>query len=100
MTKIIIIIVSSIYTLIFTSKLNRYRGDLTQWREDMNFILERQNNILRKSAASEYNIVFGFSLYRHERFTGKHTEIKSSLNSRVRLRKINHSGPGCNFCEF
>ena len=27
--------------------------DITRWREDMNFIFERQNNILRTSAASE-----------------------------------------------
>ena len=28
------------------------------------------------------------------------TEIMSSINSRVRLWKINHSGPGCSFYEF
>ena len=27
--------------------------DITRWREDMNFIFEWQNNILRTSAASE-----------------------------------------------
>ena len=27
-------------------------------------------------------------------------EITSSINSRVRLWKINHSGPGCSFYEF
>ena len=27
--------------------------DITRWREDMNFIFEWQNNILRISAASE-----------------------------------------------
>ena len=27
-------------------------------------------------------------------------EIKSSINSRARLWKINHSGPGCSFYEF
>ena len=27
--------------------------DITQWHEDMNFIFEWQNNILRTSAASE-----------------------------------------------
>ena len=32
--------------------------DITRWRKDMNFIFERQNNILRTSAASEKNIVF------------------------------------------
>ena len=30
-----------------------YIEDITRWREDMNFILEWQNNILRTSAASE-----------------------------------------------
>ena len=28
------------------------------------------------------------------------TEIMSSINSRVRLWKINHLGPGCSFYEF
>ena len=28
------------------------------------------------------------------------TEITSSINSRVRLWKINHSGPVCSFYEF
>ena len=28
------------------------------------------------------------------------TEITSSINSRVRLWKINHLGPGCSFYEF
>ena len=32
--------------------------DITRWREDMNFIFEWQNNLLRMSAASEQNIVF------------------------------------------
>ena len=30
-----------------------YIEDITQWREDMNFFLEWQNNILRTRAASE-----------------------------------------------
>ena len=30
-----------------------YIEDITRWREDMNFILEWQNNILRTSAASK-----------------------------------------------
>ena len=30
-----------------------YIEDVTRWREDMNFIFEWQNNILRTSAASE-----------------------------------------------
>ena len=33
--------------------------DITRWRKDMNFIFEWQNNILRTSATSELNIVFG-----------------------------------------
>ena len=32
--------------------------DIARWREDMNFVFEWQNNILRTSAASEFNIVF------------------------------------------
>ena len=31
-------------------------ADITRWREDMNFIFQWQNNILRTSAASEKNI--------------------------------------------
>ena len=31
----------------------RHRGDITRWREDMNFIFGWQNNILRTRAASE-----------------------------------------------
>ena len=27
-------------------------------------------------------------------------KLRHRLNSRVRLWKINHSGPGCNFYEF
>ena len=33
------------------------------------------------------------------KFRGKITEITLSINSRVRLWKINHSGPGCSFYE-
>ena len=36
-----------------TFKNNLYIEDITRWREDMNFIFEWQNNILRTSAASE-----------------------------------------------
>ena len=32
---------------------NVYIEDITRWREDMNFIFEWQNYILRTSAASE-----------------------------------------------
>ena len=34
-------------------ELGTYIEDITRWREDMNFIFEWQNNILRTSAASE-----------------------------------------------
>ena len=34
------------------------------------------------------------------KFRREITEILSSINSRVRLWKINHSGPGCSFYEF
>ena len=34
-------------------KEDNYIEDTTRWREDMNFIFEWQNNILRTSAASE-----------------------------------------------
>ena len=34
------------------------------------------------------------------KFRREITEITSSINSRVRLWKINHSGPGCSFYEL
>ena len=34
-------------------QFRQYIEDITRWREDMNFIFEWQNNILRPSAASE-----------------------------------------------
>ena len=34
------------------------------------------------------------------KFRKKTYEITLSINSRVRLWKINHSGPGCSFYEF
>ena len=34
-------------------ELPKYIEDITRWRDDMNFIFEWQNNILRTSAASE-----------------------------------------------
>ena len=47
----------SIGTFIILYKLKRlqsdYIEDITLWREDMNFIFEWQNNIVRTSAASE-----------------------------------------------
>ena len=35
------------------SNILLYIEDITRWREDMNFIFEWQNNILRTSAVSE-----------------------------------------------
>ena len=37
---------------------NIYIEDITRWREDMNFIFEWINNILRTSAASEIKYCF------------------------------------------
>ena len=34
------------------------------------------------------------------KFRREITEITSSINSRVTLWKINHSGPGCSFYEI
>ena len=34
------------------------------------------------------------------KFQREITEITSSINSHVRLWKINHPGPGCSFYEF
>ena len=34
------------------------------------------------------------------KFRREITETTSSINSRVRLLNINHSGPGCSFYEF
>ena len=48
-----------IYNLIYIERLLQcllvvlYIEDITRWREDMNFIFEWQNNILRTSEASE-----------------------------------------------
>ena len=39
------------YATLYNRKI--YIEDITRWREDMNFIFELQNNILRTSAASE-----------------------------------------------
>lgn len=38
-------------------QLNKYRGELTQWHEDMNFSFNWQNNILRTSSASKMLIL-------------------------------------------
>ena len=40
------------YSHVFANPV-RYIEDVTRWREDMNFIFNWQNNILRTSAASE-----------------------------------------------
>ena len=55
---------------------------------------------------SSYPVMF-FLLHRLKdidkikyKFRREITEITSSLNSRVRLWKINHWVPGCNFYEF
>ena len=33
--------------------IKKYRENITRWREDMDFIFEWQNNILRTNATSE-----------------------------------------------
>ena len=54
-----------------------------------------------KFISSSRRVMF-FLLYRQKGIDkkGKITKITSSINSRVRLWKINHSGPGCSFYEF
>ena len=44
---------SFFYTCYSYKILRKYIEDIKQWREDMNYIFEWQNNILRTSAASE-----------------------------------------------
>ena len=39
--------------MLCTSCKTSYIEDITRWHEDMNFIFERQNNILQTSAVSE-----------------------------------------------
>ena len=51
-------------------------------RRVMFFLLYRPNNIDKIIELREIN------------------KIRSSINSRVRLWKINHLGPGCSFYEF
>ena len=46
-------LISTIINLQDIPRLNDYIEDIIRWREDMNFIFQWQNNILRKSAASE-----------------------------------------------
>ena len=43
-----------------------YIEDITRWREDMNFIFEWQNNILRTSEISSSRRVMFFLLYRQK----------------------------------
>ena len=45
--------VNDFSTELRSNPLGNYIEDITRWREDMNFIFEWQNNILRTSAASE-----------------------------------------------
>ena len=53
-------------------------------------------------SSSRRVMFFSFLLYRQKDIDNERemTEITSSINSRVRLWKINHSGPGCSFYEF
>ena len=62
-------------------KAGIYRMDVTRWRENMNFIFR----VAKQCFTNERSEI---------------TEITSSINSRVRLWKINHSGPECRFYEF
>ena len=52
-----------------------------------------------KFLSSSRRVMF-FLLYRQSDIDKIITKITSSINSRVRLWKINHSGPGCSFYEF
>ena len=52
-----------------------------------------------KFISSRRRVMF-FLLYRQNDIDETITKITSSINSRVRLWKINHSGPGCSFYEF
>jgi len=83
------------------------------------FYFREANNILRTSAASKIFFwnekikcisssrrVMFFLLYRQKeideikyKFRREITEITSSINLRVTLRKINYSGPRCSFYE-
>ena len=95
-----------------------YIQDITRLREDMNFFFrvakqyftnERSEGVKYcfcqekiKFISSSHHVMF-FLLYRQkdiDKIVEEMTEITSSINSRVRLWKINHSGPGYSFYEF
>ena len=66
----------------------------------MNFIVEWQIKFI----SSSRRVMF-FLLYRPNNIDKiielrEINKIRSSINSRVRLWKINHLGPGCSFYEF
>ena len=66
----------------------------------MNFIFEWQIKFI----SSSRRVMF-FLLYRPNNIDkiielGEINKIRSSINSRVRLWKINHLGPECSFYEF
>ena len=66
----------------------------------MNFIFEWQIKFI----SSSRRVMF-FLLYRPNNIDKiielrEINKIRSSINSRVRLWKINHLGPGCSFYEF
>ena len=66
----------------------------------MNFIFEWQIKFI----SSSRRVMF-FLLYRPNNIDKiielrEINKIRSSINSRVRLWKINHLGPGCSFFEF
>ena len=50
----------------FSQMKREYIEDITRWREDMNFIFEWQNNILRTSEISSNRRVMFFLLYRQK----------------------------------
>ena len=47
------VIITIIIMIIILIVIINYIEDITRWREDVNFIFEWQNKILRTSAASE-----------------------------------------------
>ena len=66
----------------------------------MNFIFEWQIKFI----SSSRRVMF-FLLYRPNNIDKiielrEINKIRSSINSRVRLWKINHLGPGCSFYKF
>ena len=67
-----------------------YIEDITQWREDMNFIFEWQNNIFTNERSEWVKYCSCHEI----------TEIRSSINSCLRSWKINHSVPDIVFMNF